>query len=302
MGREFREKARDKDEDLTSGLHPKLQVAKDGNKQRQYQSSQRYVPKQVIKGKNVIVDKSPKIAQSNFDLGQKIGTTNKSGFVFQAESSSAGPKVGINPKEPTSNGHVQFVKNKRQKGRVMVIKDVTLVQVNESQDVRNGSIESDSSTEVAPSNVTPQLQGDQFSVEKSDALSSKANGGDGPSIKDIHLPNQYLSPNTKVASIINAEESVVVTDFSVANDIATGFATDNGVSLNQLWQMKSVGKLINPCQIISHGLRPVPNPEGCSHVEMSLNHDKGRSRALRLHLQRSGLYPSLINLNYQPLV
>ncbi|OMO60378.1 carboxypeptidase A5 isoform 1 [Corchorus olitorius] len=50
-------------------------------------------------------------------------------------------------------------------------------------------------------------------------------------------------------------------EFSVVNEIATGFAMDNGTSLNQLWQMKFVGKLINPCQIISHGPRPVSNPE-----------------------------------------
>ncbi|OMP09302.1 hypothetical protein COLO4_05609 [Corchorus olitorius] len=39
-----------------------------------------------------------------------------------------------------------------------------------------------------------------------------------------------------------------------------GFATDNGASLNQLWQMKSVGKLINPYQIITTGRDPSQTP------------------------------------------
>ncbi|OMO94932.1 hypothetical protein COLO4_16144 [Corchorus olitorius] len=66
----------------------------------------------------------------------------------------------------------------------------------------------------------------------------------------------------------------------MANEIATGFATVNEASPNQLWQNRSVAKQIDPWQIISHGPRPISNPE----CILMLKHDL--SDNLTRNLQR----------------
>ncbi|OMO87284.1 reverse transcriptase [Corchorus capsularis] len=77
--------------------------------------------KPIYKGKKVAKDVAQMGAKPNFNLGQSVFNLQDKGFVFSAEASSSGPKVG--PSKPKAHTKpIHLVNNAQQKGRCYVVK------------------------------------------------------------------------------------------------------------------------------------------------------------------------------------
>ncbi|OMO97060.1 hypothetical protein CCACVL1_04672 [Corchorus capsularis] len=77
--------------------------------------------KPIYKGKKVAKGVAQMGAKPNFNLGQSVFNLQNKGFVFSAEASSSGPKVG--PSKPKAHTKpIHLVNNAQQKGRCYVVK------------------------------------------------------------------------------------------------------------------------------------------------------------------------------------